>query len=154
MPLLLHPQWKIEPNQASVIIAYSLHPDFEHDTVALTEATLMLYLGEGSKASSCLSKPVGTFNKDRGVIYWSLVDVTLRKSDAPQRLLARFVTEGEATQGKVEARWTIEGAGCAAAIEVKHGADDPFTDAEVERWEALGAGNARKRLVAGNYVGS
>ncbi|KAF2158065.1 hypothetical protein K461DRAFT_274308 [Myriangium duriaei CBS 260.36] len=161
VPVVLHPQWKIEPAQTSVIVAYSLNPNFNlggQESVTLKDVTLMLHLGEGSKATSCLSKPVGTFNKERGIIYWSLGELTLRKSDSPQRLLARFTTEGEGRQGKAEARWIIEDAninvGSEAAIELKRGEDDPFSDAEVEKWIPLESDHARKRLVAGSYAGS
>ncbi|GAM86668.1 hypothetical protein ANO11243_046850 [Dothideomycetidae sp. 11243] len=160
-PIVLHPQWKIEPNQTSVIMTYGLNPKFSRagqDTVTLKDLTLMLHLGEGSKAGSCLSKPVGTFNKERGIIYWSLGEVTLRQTDGPQKLLARFSTEGEARQGKTEARWTIEDARednvNEAAIELKRGEEDPFSDSEVERWVPLSAECVRKRLVAGSYIGS
>lgn len=162
-PILLHPQWKVEPNQTSVIVLYSLNPSFNlggQESVTLKDMTLMLHLGEGSKASSCMSKPVGTFNKERGVIYWSLGEVTLSKATEgqPQRLLARFVTEGEARQGKLEARWTSEGANVLAGgdtiIEVKRGEDDPFSDAVAEKWVPLAPEATRKRLVAGTYVGS
>lgn len=154
-PLLLHPQWKIEAGQASVILTYSLNPDFAatSDEVALKDVTLAVHLGEGSKSGACLSKPVGTFNKERGVIYWNLGSVTLKKGES-QKLLARFNTEEEAKIGRAEARWTLEGVGSTIGLEVKaKGEEDPFSDGIAEgEWKKIEG--EKRRLVAGTYQGS
>ncbi|KAI9685314.1 MAG: hypothetical protein M1822_004687 [Bathelium mastoideum] len=137
-PLLLTPAWKCEATQTSVILSYSLNPAFvsHHNlapssgstseaeatpaapqTVQLSNVVMIVHIDPAAKASTCQSKPVGTFSRDRSLIYWRLGDVSLSTApDAPaQKLLARFMTETEAKPGHVEARWEIGGSGAAAA---------------------------------------
>ncbi|KAI9809457.1 MAG: hypothetical protein M1827_006837 [Pycnora praestabilis] len=110
-PIVLTPAWKVEPNQASVILTYALNPLLTASakrSVTLQNVILIINL-EGVKPLSCQSKPVGTFLKDKSAIYWRLGDLTLEIDSAPQKLLARFTTETEAKPGNVEARWEITG---------------------------------------------
>ena len=156
-PLHIQPAWKIEPNQTSVILTYGLNPSFEPrgiSSLTLSNVTLVLYLGEsGAKASSCLSKPVGTFAKERQCIYWQLGDITI-SSGSSQKMLARFITEGEAVRGRVEAKFEatdIDGSGL--TVSAKGDAeDDPFQDedavAATGTWKAV---QGQKRLVSGTY---
>jgi hypothetical protein len=120
-PLVITPAWKIEPTQTSAIITYSLNPAFSlapgQSSVTLQNVTLLLHFegGAGGKATSCLSKPVGNFDKSKGVIYWHLGAVTLTAagSTVAGKLLARFQTPegglvaGTTTAGHVEAKWEI-----------------------------------------------
>ncbi|KAK5124530.1 hypothetical protein LTR85_001747 [Meristemomyces frigidus] len=110
-PLLVAPAFKIEPTQASIIVAYSLNPGFNmHGREQVTLSGVMLALTlEGAKATGCLSKPVGTFSREKNLMWWQLGDVTLRAGAAPEKLLARFTTDSEASNGSVEARWEITG---------------------------------------------
>jgi hypothetical protein len=159
-PLLLTPAWKVEPTQTSAILSYSLNPAFTlppgQSSVTLQNVVLMLYLDPTSKASTCLSKPVGTFDKTKNLIYWQLGNITL--SSTPGKLLARFQTpEGEAKPGYIEAKWEVVGAnlGVGLGVSVKEEAKeaDPFAD------ESLGGaegGNWKRcaevrRVVAGVY---
>ncbi|TKX26967.1 hypothetical protein C1H76_0721 [Elsinoe australis] len=154
-PVLLQPQWKVEEKQTSVILSYGLNSGFDlaklggREEVVLRDVTLVLHLGEGTKAGSCLSKPVGTFSKERGVIYWALGEVTLRKGQMG-KVLARFQTEGEAKVGRAEARFLLEGVGSEVGVEVK-GEDDPFSDGEGTVWKALEGEKIKRRVVGGTY---
>ncbi|KZF25203.1 hypothetical protein L228DRAFT_280460 [Xylona heveae TC161] len=112
IPIALTPIWKIESTQASVILNYSINPSFlpgEGRTVHMQNVMFVVHL-EGAKATSCQSKPVGTFSREKSVIYWKLGELTLDQENPQKRLLARFATESEAKPGNVEARWEI-GAG-------------------------------------------
>ncbi|KAK3671815.1 Suppressor of Profilin deletion [Recurvomyces mirabilis] len=142
-PLLVTPAFKIEPTQASIIVAYNLHPDFHlHGRTSLTLSNVVLALTlDGAKASGCQSKPMGSFSRERNLIYWQLGDVTVSAGSAPQKLLARFTTDSEAVGGSVEARWEIGGEevmmlGSGLAVSVSgqpSGAadgSDPFADEE------------------------
>ncbi|KAF2174260.1 hypothetical protein M409DRAFT_16524 [Zasmidium cellare ATCC 36951] len=166
LPLLLTPAYKIEPTQASVIISYSLRPDFVipngQDSVTFHNVMIALTL-EGARASGCQSKPVGTFAREKNLVYWQLGDVTLSTGAAPEKLLARFATDGEAKGGSIEARWEISGehaAGLGSALSVSQSAAgegaDPFADEE-----GAGAGGANtnwkmvplvKKIASGSYV--
>lgn len=177
VPLQISPAFRIEPTQTSVIVAYSLHPAFVlptgHVAVTLSNVTLALTLEGGSgigatRATSCMSKPVGTFAREKNLIYWSLGDVTLTPgAAAPQKLLARFATEGEpATGGSVEARWDLVGenargfgsglgvsvAAASAAATAAASSSDPFADEDT-----LGAGGWKRvpavvKVCSGSYV--
>ncbi|KAI9875662.1 MAG: hypothetical protein M1830_008136 [Pleopsidium flavum] len=109
-PMVLTPSWKIEPTQASVMLSYAFNTAFASPAkrnVSMKNVTIAITL-EGARASSCQSKPVGTFSKEKSLIYWKLGDITLDQwASGPHKLLARFVTESEAKPGNVEARWEI-----------------------------------------------
>jgi hypothetical protein len=163
-PISLLPTWKIEPTQASVILHYSFNSAFAsplHRSVTLHNVVVLINI-EKSKAFTCLSKPGGTFSKEKSMIYWRLGDITLDAyADAPQKLLARFSTEAEAQPGTVEVRWEISGehsvglgSGLGLSIlsgSVGAGGPDPFADEGLtsDAWRAVAV--ARK-LVSGKYV--
>ncbi len=110
-PVTFTPTWKIEPNQASVILNYSLNPSFaagRKERIVLQNTTFIISV-DGTKASACQSKPTGTFLRDRSLIYWKLGELTLEAGNQPQKLVARFTTEAEAKPGNIEARWEIGG---------------------------------------------
>ncbi|CZT14452.1 uncharacterized protein RCC_00429 [Ramularia collo-cygni] len=149
-PLTVQPICKIEENQASIIVNYSISPSFPTTgPVMLNNLTIALTL-EGAKASSCLSKPVGTFAREKGLIFWSLGDVTLTPGAAPERLLARFPTEGMAKGGSVEARWEVQGMGSAVGVSTLKAGADPFADGDETSWKPV---VGVKKMVAGGYGG-
>ena len=163
-PISLVPSWKIEPTQASVILSYSFNTAFAsplHRGVSLKNVVVLVNI-EKCKALTCLSKPVGTFSKEKSMIYWKLGDISLDAyAEAPQKLLARFNTEAEALPGTVEVRWEISGEhaaglGSGLGLSIPHssvgeGGTDPFADEGLgsDAWKAVGV--ARK-LISGKYV--
>jgi len=172
-PLLLVPSWKVEATQTSVILNYSLNPAFlasnpQQQVVTVSNVVITLRL-DGAVATSCLSKPTGTFSRERSAIYWSLDDLVLRADQGPQRLLARFVTESEARPGHAEASWEIGGGQAerlGSGLHVSQldsaGASaeaDPFADEENAAAVAGGGGSWKRvvlvrKLVSGTYVAS
>ncbi|KAK4983707.1 Suppressor of Profilin deletion [Elasticomyces elasticus] len=168
-PLLLMPASKIEPTQTSVILSYSLNPAFAlhgRDSITLSNVSIALHL-DGTKASSCQSKPTGVFSREKNLIYWQLGDIVLAAGAGPQKLLARFITESEAKLGNVEASWDINGGeaqGLGSGISVSslsHSREgnaestDPFADEDapgsglVAVWKGAMGTN---RLTSGTYV--
>ena len=163
-PVILSPLWKVEPTQTSVILNYSFNNAFVSPTkrsVLLQNVVVMITV-ENTKALTCLSKPPGTFSREKNTIYWRLGNVSLDAySEGPQRLVARFNTEGEATPGNVEARWeisTAEGLGSGLGIShmsgVKEEGSDPFAD------EGISGGSSGmykevpvvRKIMSGKYV--
>ena len=111
-PIMLTANWKVEPRQTSVILGYSFNTEFSSAAKrSVSLQNVIVYINiEGTKAVSCLSKPVGNFSKEKSRIYWKLGDLTLDAyQEAPQKVLARFTTEAEARPGEIEARWEICG---------------------------------------------
>ena len=175
-PMSLTPTWRIEPAQASIILTYLFNPAFVSPatrSVSLKNVTVAVAV-ENAKALSCQSKPAGIFAKDKSLIYWKLGDITLDGyAEAPQKLLARFTTDGEAKAGSVEVKWEINGesasrlgsglgVGTMSSIGKEEGAgggSDPFADESAEK-SATTPGTAAKwqevpvtrRIISGKYV--
>ncbi|MCJ1288197.1 hypothetical protein MMC26_007552 [Xylographa opegraphella] len=163
-PVILSPLWKVEPTQTSVILNYSFNNAFVSPakrSVSLQNVVVMITI-ENTTALTCLSKPPGTFSKEKNTIYWRLGNVTLDAySEGPQRLVARFGTDSEATPGSVEARWEItaaEGLGSGLSIShvsrVKEEGSNPFAD------EGISGGSSGlhkevpvvRKIMSGKYV--
>jgi hypothetical protein len=113
-PLLLKPAWKIEPTQTSVILNYSLNPAFAKklptgaNSLTLSNVIIMVHLDPtAAKATSCKAMGGGSFARERNSVYWKLGEVTIARDGPAQILRARFLTDGEAKAGNVEARWEI-----------------------------------------------
>ena len=167
-PIMLTPNWKVEPTQTSVILSYSFNPAFcsaAKRSVSLQNVIVAINI-EQAKALSCLSKPVGIFSKEKSLIYWKLGDLTLDAyEEAPQKLLARFATESEAKPGNVEARWEISGehaSGLGSGLSIsqmskaREDGADPFAD-EGNATPSSGAYKEVpivRKLVSGKYVAS
>ncbi|KAM3414293.1 hypothetical protein BST61_g10946 [Cercospora zeina] len=172
-PVLLTPAFRIEENLAMVIVSYALHPSFVAlgtESVTLHNVTIALTL-EGSKATSCQSKPVGTFSRDKNLIFWKLEEITLRPGSEANKLLAKFVTDGKASGGYVEGRFEVageqaQGLGSGLAVSVlgtdgaaAAAAADPFADetaaaAAASSSAAATWGNVptQKKLTSGQYI--
>ncbi|KAK3696640.1 Suppressor of Profilin deletion [Vermiconidia calcicola] len=162
-PLLVAPAFRPEANQMSIIVSYSLNPTFalnSRESITLSNVTLGLTL-EGAKALKCLSKPAGTFAREKNLIFWQLNDVVLRPNAVPEKLLARFTTESEASSGTVEAKWELTGEnvqGFGSGITVTMpgqsgagGGSNPFDDedGQLSSWKAV---PGVKKLASGSYL--
>ncbi|KAI9668464.1 MAG: hypothetical protein M1831_001218 [Alyxoria varia] len=171
VPILLSTNWKVEQTQTLVMLNCTVNPSFPASTITLTNATIILFLGEGApgKATGCQSKPAGTFSKDRGLIYWRINELKLGAAaggETQKKFLAKFTTDAESRPGRVEARWEMKGVGAedgGAPVVFGSGLgvsrlerstrSDPFSDGE-------GAGGSaswrdvpsRRKLISGAYV--
>jgi len=175
-PVNLSPMWRVEPTQTSVILSYSLNPAIAstlNGPIFLNNVTISISLDtadtSAGRATACQSKPAGTFSRERGTITWRLGSVTLTPGAPAEKLLARFSTEGQGRQGKVEVRWEIasapESLGSGLGVSVlESGAStasasaDPFADEDAGATSGLngGAGSFRqvraaRKLVSGTY---
>lgn len=168
-PISITASWKIEASQASVILTYAFNPGFVSPvkrSVSLRNVVVVIPV-EGAKALGCQSKPLGIFAKDRSLVYWKLGDMILDGyAEAPQKLLARFTTDGEAKPGGVEVRWEISGEAAAglgsglslsqSAASREEGGSDPFAD-EGASTSALGSWREvpiTRKMMSGKYIAS
>lgn len=171
-PVMLTPNWKIEPNQASVIVNYALNPSFTQtsNTGSITLKNVLLTISlsptSSAKAISALMQPEGGFRKATSTVYWKLSELTVETK--VKRLIARFKTEGEgeAMPGQVGARWEINGLGSGLGVSLNEevgrgsGESDPFADESGEKkddGEGDGEGvwkevRLERRLMSGKYV--
>lgn len=165
VPAILAPSWKVEPYQTSVILHYSFNSSFASPSgrsVSMKNVVVMITL-KGAKTQSCQSKPAGTFYREKSSIVWKLGDVTLDGYAAgPQKLLARFSTESEATPGDVEMRWEITGEnaqGLGSGLSLsrssrEEGGSDPFADegtssGSTGAWKEV---PVTRKITSGKYV--
>lgn len=164
-PLLMNTAWKIQAGTAMCIVSYSLNPSFalppgSDGSVFLSNVTLILHLDPaGAKAQSCQSKPVGTFDRTRNLIYWTLGDISL--TSQPQKALAKFVTpDGEVKAGHLEAKWELTGgpgvgaAGSGLQVQIRDegaGEADPFADERSSTDTTWKGVDGHRKVVAGTY---
>jgi hypothetical protein len=172
-PIVLSPAWKSEATQTSVLLHYSLNPQFnlgDATSVTLHNLVLVVRLEPGTKTTSCQSKPPGTFSRDKGLIYWRMGEVTFSKDQPAQTLRVRFFTDGEAKPGNTEARWEITGgqsltlgsglgvSQSARAEPKQESESDPFADTDENAppptpamsWKPVAS---VKRISSGTYLG-
>lgn len=179
-PIIVSSTWRLEPHQSSVILTWKPNPDFRSATsepIFLRNVMFMIGI-EGAHASSCQSKPVGTFSREKGRIMWKMDSITIdpSKPDEVGKMLARFATDGQARAGPAEARWEITdstgmGSTLALSVEekkmeaVEEDASDPFADdgeKPASEEESEGASDAPKtnwqnvktvrKLMSGKYI--
>ncbi|KAL9082594.1 MAG: hypothetical protein Q9159_006315 [Coniocarpon cinnabarinum] len=161
-PLNLLPSWKCEPTQTSVIVTYGLNSAYTgiaSGEITLQNVVLALFL-EGAKATSCQSKPAGTFSREKTMIYWRFEELKL-SANGSQKALARFVTEEQGKPGRIEARWEIQPP--TGAAEPKEGelglsrlessASNPFADESGHAGGSWRPVRGVRKTVAGQYVG-
>jgi hypothetical protein len=173
-PLIVSPVWKLEPHQSSVIISWKPNPQYRRMGNATNPFTLrnsVFFVGiDGANASSCQSKPVGTFLKEKRRLAWKLGDITVDPSQAEGgKLLARFATDALARSIPVEVRWEISGedaetVGCGLSLSVLEPEapkveEDPFADVTAEDRSTSGEGSeiwtpvtTTRKIVSGKYM--
>ncbi|CAZ83113.1 unnamed protein product [Tuber melanosporum] len=184
-PIIATPIWRLEPHQSSVIIHWKPNPGFRRlsgATGTFTMKNVIFTAGiEGTPATTCQSKPAGTFSRERGRLVWKLGDVLIDPAagdEGAKKLVARFQTEGQARATPVDMRWEISGedantAGSgltlssfekpekpetAAAAEAEE--VDPFADEGGEAKSVAGADeegvwkavNTIRKVMGGKYV--
>lgn len=166
-PVIITPSWKIEPKQTSVIVTYAFNPAFVCPTarsVTMKNVVVVVNL-DNTRTQSCQSKPVGSFSKEKSLIYWKLGDITLDAyAETAQKLLARFSTEMEGKPGSVEARWEISGeaaAGLGSGLGLSRsgtlkdeGSSDPFADESAAAspagaWKEV---KVHRKIISGKYI--
>jgi len=188
-PIIATPVWRLEPHQSSVIIHWKPNTGFRRlngATGPFTMKNVIFTAGiEGAPATTCQSKPVGTFSRERGRLAWKLGDVLIDPAagdEGAKKLVARFLTEGQARATPVDMRWEISGedantagsgltlsffeksekpetaAAAAAAVEAEEA--DPFADEGGEAKSVAGPDeegiwkvvNTARKVMGGKYV--
>ncbi|KAG7718477.1 hypothetical protein KL929_003077 [Ogataea haglerorum] len=168
-PIVVHPIWKHEQSQSTVIIsvkpADELLPLLESGSIEL--ANLMVSVSiTGAQAASAASKPSGSFNREKNRVTWNLTSTpfVFSASHQEERLIARFMTNGVAKEADagIQLRFTINseaGADLVSRLNTDIGikaladtAEDPFSSTEhiQEDWSPV---TTLQTVIAGSYSG-
>ncbi|SCV03359.1 LANO_0G03664g1_1 [Lachancea nothofagi CBS 11611] len=153
-PIVIHPVWRFEDHQASVALTLGIAPTVDEAIQELSVEELTVFVSiEGATPTSALSKPQGSFSKEKKRITWRFKDPLTIKRGGDERLIARFLTEGKAHESAkgVGAKFTIKNYHLGSALELESqevDVNDPFS--ATAEWKPV---IAKRTLVAGNYMG-
>jgi hypothetical protein len=158
-PVIVLPVWRFEQHQASVMLTIKLAPHVasllkEGQFIELNDFVVSVAIKGASK--SALSKPQGTFNKDKSRVSWKFKEHVKLGQSTDQKLVARFMTDVEAAESEngVVLKFSVNEPTSAEALISRislhsHSFDeeDPFSQ---DDWTPV---PCFKTLVAGNYSG-
>ncbi|GMM35208.1 Syp1 protein [Saccharomycopsis crataegensis] len=105
-PIVILPIWRFEPHQASCMIGIKLSDSVlaklgDDDLVQLDDFVLSIALEDGVEIQSAMSRPSGTFNKEKRRITWKYTEpIVLSKTHGEDKIVARFMTNGIAKESK------------------------------------------------------
>jgi hypothetical protein len=99
-PLEITPQWKPMAGESRLVLGYHANASSrlaQRDPAAvITDLTLTVTLGGANVTTVQAKPPGGTWSPEARAITWTLPDVDFSPSSAPGKIVARFITEGEA----------------------------------------------------------
>ncbi|CCK69338.1 Syp1p KNAG_0C02270 [Huiozyma naganishii CBS 8797] len=157
-PVVVHPVWKFEPHQSSVVLTVKMAPFVPERVKQLVLEDFVVFASiEGANVDSALSKPQGSFNKERKRITWKFTQpLVLTRESGGERLIARFITDGlakESAKGVVIKYSIREHEG--ENISVGSGISLEAQELDVENpfggdWKKV---HTNTTLAAGNYIG-
>ena len=134
VPLILESQWRCEPQQSSVLLAYrasGLAPG------ALHNMSFSLTLPQDEQVTGgVLSHPVGEWEPDQQTLHWTCEPLA-PNATAPVRLVARFPLGAQGSPQPVMASWTLDGM--------------TLSNVDVSLENGFALGEVTRRTVAGRY---
>lgn len=153
-PIEINPVWKFEPHQASVVLTIDMSRNLRPEVERLVVQDLQVFVViDGAEASSALSKPAGSFSREKGRVTWRFTEPVIFKRDDPgKRLIARFLTSNQAHQSDqgISCKFVISendqnSIGPDVEFEVKESdVDNPFGS----DWQPI---TVRKTITSGRY---
>lgn len=157
VPIVIHPVWRFEAHQASVVLTIKMSPDISEqvEQIVLEDLTVFVSI-EGADATSALSKPQGSFSKEKKRIAWRFKEPKILKRDSEERLIARFLTDQLAreTENGVVAKFIVRDQ---SANEVGIGSDISLKYQELDENDPFGGSwnevTTTRTITAGNYHG-
>jgi hypothetical protein len=123
VPIEITPQWKIEPNQTSFLMAYHGNPacqfaagedsPFGTEDGALSGAPTTLHdlafsVPIASGCKNLQTKPDGLYSEAKKQIIWQMDEFDITETRTA-KILARFQTDSEGTQQPVSVSWRLPG---------------------------------------------
>ena len=157
-PIVVHPMWKFEQHQASVVLTIKIAPFVPERVRKLILEDFVVYASiDGAQATNALSKPQGSFSKEKRRITWRFKEpLVLDRDGEDTRLIARFITDGLAQESKkgISIKFILHeqedepitvGSGISLAGQ-ELDVDNPFGG----DWNTISTATT---LAAGNYIG-
>ncbi|KAF9279560.1 hypothetical protein BGZ68_007826 [Mortierella alpina] len=172
IPLLVHPAWKCEPHQTSLLINYKANVNCKlasplgaipedsdkQEGVQLTELSfLMPVTGE---VTSVQSRPMGMWNSDSNKMLWDVDSVMMSSSAAePHKLLARFELNTSSGSGPSQpsataVKFRVQGrllSDLVVSLQKEKGEDGKEEEEEGEK-EPSFFGSVRLQVQSGRYL--
>lgn len=157
-PIVVHPIWKFEPHQASVVLNIKIAPFVPERIRRLVLDDLVVFASiDGAEATNALSKPQGSFSREKKRITWRFKEPLVLDRDSNEtRLIARFITNGLAHEsGKgISIKFVLhEQTSETIAVGSSISLEDQELDVENPFGGEWNAVFSKTTLVAGNYIG-
>lgn len=155
-PIIIHPVWKFEETQASVMLILKLAPKIPEEINELTLNDLTVFVSvDGAMTTNALSKPQGSFSKEKKRITWRFKDPTVLHRNKEERLIARFITDTKAHESSkgIVVKFNINNVLLGSEFELQSqevDTNNPFNSVDDANWRPV---SASRSLVAGNYHG-
>ena len=110
-PVVIQPVWKFEPTQASVVLTVKMASFLPEriQQLVLNDVSVFVPI-DGANATSALSKPQGSFSKEKRRITWRFKEpLVLTRNGEGKRLIARFITDQMAKEAEkgISMKFTI-----------------------------------------------
>ncbi|KAF9967642.1 hypothetical protein BGZ70_008769 [Mortierella alpina] len=175
IPLLVHPAWKCEPHQTSLLINYKAnvncklasHPqrpedsdkDLEKDkqeNVQLTDLSFLMPVS--GEVTSVQSRPTGIWNSDSNKMLWDVDSVVMSSSGAePHKLLARFELNAGAGSGPSQpsataVKFRVQGRLLSDLVVSLEKAQEEGEEEEEGEREPSSFGSVRLQVQSGRYL--
>ncbi|AQZ13342.1 SYP1 (YCR030C) [Zygosaccharomyces parabailii] len=113
-PVTIHPVWRFEPHQASVVLTIKMSPSVPAEVTRLVLEEVNVFVSvSGAETSSALSKPQGSFSKEKKRIAWRFKEPLILQRNGEERLIARFMTDRMARESDngVSIKFIVRGQG-------------------------------------------
>lgn len=155
-PIIVHPVWRFEPHQASVVLNIKISPLLPVNITQLVLYDFAVFISiDGANATNALSKPQGSFNKEKKRISWKYNSpLVLNRNTDGERIIARFMTDGPARESAngVLVRFTTS-----PQLQAEIGSGIVIIGQELDENNPFGGDwspvNVKKTLASGKYQG-
>ncbi|KAL3234286.1 hypothetical protein RNJ44_03048 [Nakaseomyces bracarensis] len=155
-PVVVHPVWRFEQHQASVVLNIKMSPLLPTTINQLVLYDFAVFISiDGVNATNALSKPQGSFNKEKKRISWKYDSpLVLNRDTEGERIIARFMTDGLARESPngVLVRFTTS-----PQLQAEIGSGIIIIGQELDENNPFGGDwapvNVKKTLASGKYQG-
>lgn len=160
-PIVIHPVWKFEVHQASVVLTIKIAPFVPESIKEIVLEDVVVYATvEGAPVQSALSKPQGSFSKEKSRITWRFDQpLVLNRDSNDERLIARFMTDGAARESPngISLKFTIRTDDQNGSSSYNLGSNIKIESQELDVDNPFGGDwtnvHTTKTLAAGQYIG-